>query len=76
VRRDGAVLRLHDARRVDAAGASPGRGAAIGPDGVVVGAQGGAVRVGRLRVGDKKVAAHEAAASLGLSPGQPFGDAG
>jgi methionyl-tRNA formyltransferase len=68
-------IRLYDARRADAAPGQPGQVAAITADGVTVCASGGAVRIGRLRLGDKKVAAHEGAASLGLSVGQKFGDA-
>jgi methionyl-tRNA formyltransferase len=70
VLRNGDKLRCHDARRVDAPGARPGEVLAIGADGVTVGASGGAVRIGRLRVGDKKLAAAEAAAALGLTVGQ------
>jgi methionyl-tRNA formyltransferase len=68
VERAGEKVRLYDARRADVA-ASPGRIAAIGPDGIVVGAAGGAIRIGKLRAGDKKTAASEAAATLGLSVG-------
>jgi len=70
--RDGEKVRCHDARRVEHAEAAPGIVAAIAADGVIVGATGGAVRIGRLRVGDKKLAAAEAAARLGLTVGDPM----
>jgi len=69
--RAGAKVRLYDARRADAVG-SPGVIAAIDERGLVVGAGGGSIAVGRLRVGDKKLAAGEAAAALGLAVGQPL----
>lgn len=70
VERNGAKVRLFDARRVDATTAGPGVIAEIGASGVVVGAVGGALRIGRIRAGEKKVAASEAAASLGLKVGE------
>ena len=75
VTRAGARLRCHDARRAEAVSAAPGIVAAIGPDGVTIAAVGGAIRVGRLRVGAKKLPAAEAAAELGLRVGEAFGDA-
>ena len=69
--RAGAKVRLYDARRADAVG-SPGVIAAIDERGLVVGAGGGSIAVGRLRVGDKKLAAGEAAAALGLAVGPPL----
>lgn len=65
----GGKVRCHDARRVERADATPGQVLAIDADGVTVGAAGGAIRIGRLRVGDKKLAAAEAAGALGLSVG-------
>jgi methionyl-tRNA formyltransferase len=65
----GEKLRCYDARRVHRADAVPGRVAEIGPDGVVVGAAGGAIRIGRMRVGDKKVAAGALAEQIGLEVG-------
>jgi methionyl-tRNA formyltransferase len=73
--RAGEKVRLFDARRIESDPVAPGVVAAIGAGGLIVGALGGAVRVGRLRVGDKKVAAHEGAAALGLTVGQPISDA-
>jgi len=37
-----------------------------------VGAGGGSIAIGRLRVGDKKLAAREAATALGLAIGKPL----
>ena len=71
VLRGGEKIRLFDARRVHAQ-ASPGVVAAIGADGVTIGGSGGAIRVGRMKAGDKKVAAQEAAAALGLAVGSPL----
>jgi methionyl-tRNA formyltransferase len=71
----GERVRCHDARRSDLAGATPGMIAAVDADGVTVGAAGGAVRIGRLRVGAKKLAAGEAATALGLAVGDRLGDA-
>ncbi|MDX2168815.1 MAG: methionyl-tRNA formyltransferase [Deltaproteobacteria bacterium] len=64
-----AKVRCHDARRVDRADATPAQVLSVDADGVTIGAAGGAIRVGRLRVGDKKLAAAEAAEGLGLRPG-------
>lgn len=74
VRHGGEPVRCHDARRADASGGAPGTVAAIGADGVTIAANGGSIRVGRLRVGAKKLAAAEAAAQLGLNVGDRFGD--
>jgi methionyl-tRNA formyltransferase len=67
--RGGDKLRLFDARRLDG-GAAPGVVQAIEERGIVIGAAGGSILVGRMRVGDKKLAASEAAARLGLAVGQ------
>jgi methionyl-tRNA formyltransferase len=64
-------VRVYDARRLEGAGA-PGIVAAIDERGIVVGAGGGSILIGRLRVGDKKVAARDGAATLGLSIGNPI----
>jgi methionyl-tRNA formyltransferase len=74
VTRGGEKVRLYDAKRSDAQGAS-GVVGAIDDRGLVVGARGGSIAVGRLRVGDKKIAAAEAAGAMGLSVGARFGDA-
>lgn len=62
-------VRFFDARRADESGVAPGIISAIREDGLVVGAQGGAIRIGRLRVGEKKLPAASAAAELGLQGG-------
>jgi methionyl-tRNA formyltransferase len=67
--RAGDKVRLYDARRADAGRAEPGVVAAIDQRGLVVGAGGGSIAIGRLRVGDKKVAAADAAKLLGINVG-------
>jgi methionyl-tRNA formyltransferase len=62
-------VRLYDARRTDRGGATPGRIEAVDARGVTIGARGGSITVGRMRVGEKKVAAGEAAAALHLVVG-------
>ena len=74
VLRGGEKIRLYDARRADAAATAPGIIAAIGADGITVGAAGGAIRIGRLRVGAQKLAAAAAAAQLGLTVGTALSD--
>jgi methionyl-tRNA formyltransferase len=69
--RDGAKVRLFDSRRVERADLQPGVVGEITDAGIVIGAAGGAVRVGRMRVGDRKVAASEAAREIGLRAGSP-----
>jgi methionyl-tRNA formyltransferase len=66
--RGGEKVRFYDARRVDTP-AAPGVVAAIDERGIVVGAAGGSVLIGRLRAGDKKLAARDAAPALGLTVG-------
>ena len=70
VLRGGAKVRLYDARRVDRTDVAPGVIAEVSDSGVIVGAKGGAIRVGRMRANGGKVAAREAAENLGLTPGQ------
>jgi methionyl-tRNA formyltransferase len=72
--RRGERVRCHDARR-DEASAPPGTITAIGPEGVTIAAASGAVRIGRFRVGARKLPAAEAGAELGLRVGERFGDA-
>jgi methionyl-tRNA formyltransferase len=71
----GARLRLFEPVRTvgDAGGATPGTVRAIGPDGLVVAAGDGVVRVKRLRGDGPKAAAAEVAATLGLAPGARLG---
>lgn len=71
----GERVRCHDARRVEVAAAAPGTVAAITPEGVTVAAADGAIRVGRLRIGSRKLPAAEAAATIGLRVGDRLGDA-
>jgi methionyl-tRNA formyltransferase len=75
VRRAGSTVRLFDARRLDDEVSIPGIVSAIAPDGVTIGGTGGAVRLGRLRVGERKLPAGEAAVQLGLRVGEPLADA-
>lgn len=70
--RQGEKVRLYDAQIASSRELSPGVVGAIEDGGVVIGAAGGAIRVGRIRTGGKKMAANEAAAILGLAVGQPL----
>jgi methionyl-tRNA formyltransferase len=72
--RSAAMVRMYDARRVEHSDARPGLVAAVDESGVTIGAAGGAVRIGRMRLGDKKVTALDAAAALGLTVGRPVAD--
>ncbi len=71
-RRGEVLVRLYDARRDGPVSQAPGVVAAIDDQGVVIGAEGGSVRVGRMRGAGGKVAAQEAAAELGLKVGEPL----
>ncbi len=68
----GEKLRLYDARAVTGVNIPPGVVGGISTDGLLVGARGGAIRAGRVRLGDKKVAAAEFAAAHGLKTGVPL----
>jgi methionyl-tRNA formyltransferase len=72
VLRDGVKVRLYDTRRLDRSDLAPGIIGEINESGLVVGADGGAIRIGRMRAAAGKVAAREAAEQLGLSVGGPF----
>jgi methionyl-tRNA formyltransferase len=72
--RAGDKVRVYDARRADTDAPRPGTVAAIDVRGIVVGARDGSIAIGRLRVGDKKVVAADAAAALRLTVGMPLGD--
>lgn len=74
--RAGRQVRVYDAHRADAETAAPGIVSAIDARGIVIGARNGSIAIGRLRVGDKKLAAPDAAAALGLTVGMPLGDPG
>jgi methionyl-tRNA formyltransferase len=63
------MIRLYSARRA-AADAPPGTVAAIDERGITIGAQGGSITIGRLRVADEKLAARDAATALGLGVGE------
>jgi hypothetical protein len=63
---------LYDTRRLDRSDLLPGIVGEISDAGLVVGANGGAVRIGRMRAEAGKVAAREAADQLGLSVGKTF----
>jgi methionyl-tRNA formyltransferase len=67
--RGGEKIRLYDARRLEMAGTAPGVIAAIDERGLVVGAGEGAIAIGRIRAGDRKIAARDAAAALNLTVG-------
>jgi methionyl-tRNA formyltransferase len=70
--RAGEKIRCYDARRDGGSDQTAGTIVDIGDAGMLVGSNGGSIRIARLRVGDKKLAAREAAAALGLRIGQPF----
>jgi methionyl-tRNA formyltransferase len=72
--RAGERVRLYDARRAEASAGPPGAIAAIDERGIVVAAGDGSIAIRRLRVGDKKIAAPEAAAALRLVVGAPLAD--
>jgi methionyl-tRNA formyltransferase len=69
--RDG-KLRLYDARAI--AGGSHGSGVVEGidADGLLIGADGGSIRIKRVRWGDRKVDGAAFAAEYGLRPGAPL----
>jgi methionyl-tRNA formyltransferase len=75
VLRDGQKIRLYDARRAGSAAGQAGQIVALDDRGLVVAADDGAIAIGRLRVGDKKLAAAEAVAALGVKVGEALGDA-
>jgi methionyl-tRNA formyltransferase len=72
--RGGEKVRLYDARRADMPGGRPGVVAAIDERGIVVGTRDGSIAISRLRVGDKKIAAPDAAAALRLTVGARLTD--
>lgn len=67
--REGGKLRLFDARRVQRTDISPGAVGEISDAGMLIGATGGAVRVARVRAGERKISAGEAARELNLNVG-------
>jgi methionyl-tRNA formyltransferase len=70
---NGQQLRLFDARAVVAGHHQPGTVEEVGPDGIVIGAIDGAIRVKRVRVGSRKVDAVEFATREGIKPGTRLG---
>jgi methionyl-tRNA formyltransferase len=70
VERRGKKIRFFDARLVEGQNIPPGSIGGLDDSGVLIGVRGGAIRAGRLRVGEKKVAANEAARSIGLRVGE------
>ena len=70
----GEVLRLYEPTLVEGAGGQPGVIMETSDAGVLVGAAGGAVRIKRVRAGDKKQSAAEFAAAKGLRAGSRVGD--
>ncbi|MFQ5665831.1 MAG: methionyl-tRNA formyltransferase [Candidatus Binatia bacterium] len=69
----GEKLRLYEARLLTGRRSRPGVVLEITAEGILIGAGEGAVRVKRVRFGDKKVDAVEFAASSGLQTGVRFG---
>ena len=67
------VLRLFDASLVERTGMSPGVVAEISDAGLLIGAVGGAIRIKRVRLGDKKQDASQMAAEKGLAVGTQLG---
>lgn len=72
---EGAKLEIFDSRRIAGSGAgAPGEVLSIGGDGMVVAAQGGAIRVMRVRPAKgAKMPAAEWAAGAGVNPGDRLG---
>jgi methionyl-tRNA formyltransferase len=69
---DGLVVECFEARVVDEGDAAPGEVVEISPDGMVVAARDGALRIRRVRVGGEKVLAADWARTVGLRPGARF----
>jgi methionyl-tRNA formyltransferase len=69
----GEKLRLYDARAVGGDRSRPGLVEEVTPEGLVIGARGGAIRVKRVRFGTKKVDAAAFAAEHALRPGTRLG---
>lgn len=69
VERGGEKVRFFDARLMAEGGTRPGVVDCVDDSGILIGAGKGAIRAGRIKVGERKVAAREGAASLGLRAG-------
>ena len=70
---NGQPLRLYDARLLRSGLSQPGIVEGVGPDGIVIGALGGAIRAKRVRLGDRKVDAVEWATQQGVTAGTRLG---
>lgn len=70
---NGQPLRLYDARLLSSGLSQPGIVEAVGQDGIVISARGGAIRAKRVRLGDRKVDAVELATQQGITAGTRFG---
>ena len=70
---NGQPLRLYDARLLRSGLSQPGIVEAVGPDGIVIGAVGGAIRAKRVRLGDRKIDAAEWATQTGVTAGTCLG---
>jgi methionyl-tRNA formyltransferase len=73
---EGTKLDIFDSRRIAGSGTgAPGKVLSLGEDGMVVAAEGGAIRVIRVRpAGGAKMPAADWAAGAGVSPGDRFGE--
>jgi len=67
---DGTKIRLYDAQLLGGAAARSGVVEEVSAEGLVIGAHGAAIRVKRVRAGDKKVAAAEFATQRGVTAGR------
>jgi len=65
----GQLVRLYEARAQLGGQYRPGVVEAVGADGLMIGAVGGAIRVKRVRVGDRKIDAAEFASQQHVTPG-------
>ena len=73
-RHDGKTLQIFDSARIEEAAGAPGEVTAVDDEGFTVAAQGGQIRVKRVRPeGEGKVAAGEFAAAHGLAVGTRLG---
>ena len=69
----GQPLRFYEARALVGGAHQPGVVEEAAPDGIVIGAVGGAIRVKRVRLGDRKVDAGAFATQQGITPGTRLG---
>jgi methionyl-tRNA formyltransferase len=69
----GERLRLYGPTLLEGGVCEPGVIAEVGEGGILIGASGGAVRVQRVRLGERKQTAAELAAQRGLAPGSRLG---